>query len=80
MSCLTCSSFDPNYHGGYCDFHRCNTTPSGDCDHEDKKGGGFTYHPCSECNSFDPYHLGGYCDFHRKGTYPSSSCSDFGWI
>ena len=30
-SCLTCKFFDPNYHKGYCDYHRVDTEPSKYC-------------------------------------------------
>lgn len=29
--CLNCSSFDGSYHGGYCDYHKQDTNPSGYC-------------------------------------------------
>ena len=77
MSCLTCSSFDPYYRGGYCNYHRCDTSPSGSCSSEDSRGGGFSNHTCSTCSSFDPNYHGGYCNYHRKDVYPSSSCSSY---
>ncbi len=30
-NCVTCHYFDPNYHGGYCDKHRCDTDPGATC-------------------------------------------------
>ena len=30
-NCLNCSYFDPNYHGGYCDLHRSDTSPTKSC-------------------------------------------------
>ena len=77
MSCLTCSSFDPNYHGGYCDYHHYNVSPSESCRYEDSNGGGSTYRTCSTCESFDPYAKGGFCDYHKRKTYPSSTCSSY---
>ncbi len=78
MSCLTCGSFDPIYHGGYCDHHHCDTSPSGSCSCEDNRGGSFSKYTCSTCSSFDPNFHGGYCDYWKKDTYPSSSCSMHG--
>ena len=75
MSCVTCSSFDPNYKDGYCDYHHRETTPSATCNSEDSRGGGFTKYTCSTCTYFDESYHGGYCDYHSKDTYESSSCS-----
>ncbi len=30
-NCVTCHWFDANYHGGYCDKHRCDTDPGATC-------------------------------------------------
>lgn len=30
-NCVTCHYFDSNYHGGYCDKHRCDTDPGATC-------------------------------------------------
>lgn len=30
-NCVTCRRFDPKYHGGYCDYHKVDTTPSSSC-------------------------------------------------
>lgn len=30
-NCVTCKYFDPKYHGGYCDKHRCDTNPGATC-------------------------------------------------
>lgn len=76
MACLTCSSFDPNYHGGYCDYNRCDTSPSSTCSNEDSRGGNFGSYNCLTCSYFDPNYRNGYCDLHRSSTYPSSSCSN----
>ena len=29
--CLNCWKFDPNYHRGYCDYHRVDTRPDNSC-------------------------------------------------
>ena len=75
MACLTCSSFDPNYHGGYCDYHKRDTSPNGSCSKEDSRGGGNIQDTCLTCRSFDPSYHGGYCDYHKCDTYASSTCS-----
>lgn len=78
MACITCSSFDPNYKDGWCDYHKCKTNPYSSCNLEDTKGGGFKDHTCSTCYWFDSSYHGGYCDKHKKDTYASSSCSS--WV
>ena len=30
-NCVTCRRFDPNYHGGYCDYHKIDTNPDSSC-------------------------------------------------
>lgn len=30
-NCVTCRYFDPRYHDGYCDKHRCDTNPGSTC-------------------------------------------------
>ena len=75
MACVNCSSFDPNYHGGYCDYNKRDTSPNSSCSHEDSRGGGNSKYTCDTCRSFDPNYHGGYCDYHKCDTYPSSTCS-----
>ena len=29
--CLNCKRFDPNYHYGYCDYHKADTDPENYC-------------------------------------------------
>lgn len=77
MSCLTCSSFDPFYHGGYCDYHKRDAFPDSSCSKEDSKGGGFSKYTCSTCRYFDPNFHNGYCNCYKKDTYTSSSCSSY---
>lgn len=77
MSCITCSSFDPNFHNGYCDYHKRNTSPNDTCDKEDCRGGKFKKRTCSDCESFDSNFHNGYCNYHRCDTYSSSSCSNY---
>ncbi len=77
MSCLTCSSFDPNYKGGYCNFHRCSVSPTGTCSKEDNKSNSYDYHTCSQCESFDPDYKDGYCNYWKEKVTPSSTCSRF---
>ncbi len=77
MSCLTCSSFDPNYHSGYCNYNRCDTLPTGSCRYEDSRGGGQKGYVCSACRYFDSNYHYGYCNYLKQDTYPSSSCSSY---
>lgn len=30
-NCVTCRYYDPKYHDGYCDKHRCDTNPGSTC-------------------------------------------------
>ena len=30
-NCVTCRYFDPKYHDGYCDYHKCDTNPGATC-------------------------------------------------
>lgn len=30
-NCVTCRYFDSKYHNGYCDRHKCDTSPGSSC-------------------------------------------------
>ena len=30
-NCVTCRYYDPKYHDGYCDKHKCDTNPGSSC-------------------------------------------------
>ena len=75
MSCLTCGSFDPNYHGGYCDHHKRDVSPSDTCSNEDSRGRSYESNNCGNCSSFDPQYHGGYCNFHSRDANASSTCA-----
>lgn len=76
MSCLHCSSFDPNYHGGYCDYHKCDTSPSSSCSAEDSKGSryGTDRRCCQTCRSYD----GRFCDYYKERMNPTDVCGSWG--
>lgn len=79
-SCVGCSSFDPYYRGGWCDYHGCSVSPSDDCIDADSYGKHNEYDAnkvCSSCRYFDPYARGGWCDCNHCTTNSGSYCSDF---
>lgn len=75
-SCVGCSSFNPYYHGGYCNDYEHDTSPNGWCPHCDDRGS----HPefdaekvCKNCDTYRNYR----CTYHKCSTNPESYCSDF---
>lgn len=78
--CIECSSFDPYYKKGWCNYHEKETSPSDTCAHSDYSGAHTEYDStkvCKTCEAFDSYYMGGYCDYHKCSTNSYSYCSDW---
>lgn len=76
-TCLTCSDFDAEYKGGYCDRHRMKVSPNCTCDDVDERARKYDYHTCAECYNFDPHYKNGYCNHWEKAVSPAGTCSSF---
>lgn len=73
MACRTCNSFDPNYHGGFCNYFKWDISPHDSCSVET------SIDTCSSCRYFNPYR-NDYCEYYNTYTYAnSSSCSNYCW-
>lgn len=74
--CISCSSFDPYYKGGWCDYHGSVTSPDDSCNKSDwggshnEDGSGKT---CSNCRSYS----NGWCEHYRCETNSDSYCSRY---
>ena len=78
--CIECSSYNPYYRGGWCDYHDRETSPSDSCACSDCNGSHIdddSSKVCRTCESFDPNYCGGYCDYHECTTNSDSYCSSW---
>lgn len=74
MSCLSnCSSYDPNYKGGWCNFHGRETSAGDTCSNEDSRGGnnGDSNRSCSNCDDYS----NGYCNDLNQYVNSGNVCS-----
>lgn len=81
-SCARCSSFDPYYKGGWCNYRSEETSPGGYCSSCDSDGAHPEYDSekvCSSCRYYDSYTRGGWCDYHSCTTNSESYCSGFSY-
>lgn len=76
-NCSQCNSFDPYYKGGWCDWHKCTTSPNSSCNVADDNGGGFKKFQCCTCYWYDSNYHGGWCDKYKTDVYASSSCNSW---
>ena len=77
--CIECSSFNPYYKGGWCNYRDCETSPSDSCGSSDYDGSHLEYDDekvCSTCSSYSSSR-GGWCDYYECRTNPNSYCSDY---
>lgn len=76
MACTNCGSFDPNYHGGYCDYHKRDTSPTDTCEHDDSKGSSYSNSQrcCDTCRSYDGDY---YCRYQHIRVSPTDLCGSW---
>lgn len=73
MACVNCSSFNPYYSGGWCDYHGRKTSPNDYCSVGDYKGNtqSTVDKRCGTCMEYGNY----YCRYLREEVSPDNVCN-----